>query len=49
HLAAGDLTGASSGFALFFIKWYALRLGKMVEAHKADIMAVMGINTPRIA
>jgi hypothetical protein len=48
HPAAGYFTSANSGFPLFFIKSYALRPGKMVEAHKADIMAIISVTPPRI-
>ena len=48
YLIAGYLTGANSGFSLLFIKSDAMCPGKMVEASKADIMAVIGVAPPRI-
>jgi len=48
YLAAGDLTGAGAGLALFFIQAYALRPGEVPQAHEADVMAVMGVSPPRV-
>ena len=48
YLSASYLTDASSGFPLLSIKWYALRPGKVIKAHKPHIVAVVGITPPRI-
>ncbi len=49
HLTTGYLTHTNSGLPLLFIKSDALRPGKMVQADKAHIMAVISITPPRIA
>src|SRR3990170_2207043 len=49
HLTAGYLTGANSGFLLLLIKLYAVHPGKIVQAHKAQVVAVISIAPPRIA
>ncbi|MBA7678806.1 hypothetical protein ES703_87084 [subsurface metagenome] len=49
QLVASNLTCASPGLTLLFVKTNALCPGEVTDAHKADVMAVMGINSPRIA
>jgi hypothetical protein len=48
HLAASYFTCADAGETLLFIKPDTLRPGKMLETHKAYIMAVTSIISPRI-
>jgi len=48
YFIAGYLARAGSGFALLFIETYTMCFGKIVEAHEAHIMVVVGITPPRV-
>ncbi len=48
QLVASNLTCANPGLTLLFVKPDALCLGEVPDAHKAYVMAVTGINSPRI-
>ena len=49
YFIIGYFTAANSGSALLFIKAYTVFLGKMIQAHKADIMAIISVKSPGIA
>ena len=46
--AGGYFTGAGAGLPLFFGKLYAQPLGEVVETHKANVVAIVGVDAPRI-
>jgi len=43
-----DLTDTSSGLTLLFIKSNVLHFGEVAEAHKADVMAIINVNSTGI-